>query len=206
MMRGMRGQVLVEFALAAIGVGVLAALSGWVVNYLTGSLVSRNASYQITRKQAGTPDSGLVGFGQGTQRGAGPSATTQRCGEGEQLLTEAQQERAVIASLHQLGQQASQRAMEKANQAASMIDQANALWDQAAAMRCRSAACARAQAELFRQANEKNNQAHQLAEQDQPTLTDLGQRSESMALQIAGHLFSAEEKERQALVACARKE
>ena len=109
MRRDVHGQVLVEFALAAIGVGVLAALSGWVVTYLSDGMVSRNASYQSTRLSAGTPGSGLVGFGQGSQRGAGPSATTQRCEAGERLLTEAQQDRAVIASLQQLGQQASQK-------------------------------------------------------------------------------------------------
>lgn len=204
MRRSAQGQVLVEFALAAIGVGVLAALSGWVVKYLSDGMVSRNASYQSTRLSAGTPGSGLVGFGQGSQRGAGPSATTQSCEEGERLLTEAQQDRAVIASLHELGQQASQRALDKANEAARLIDEANDTWDRQADCKGPGAGlCAKA---LRDAAEEINKRAHRLAEQDQPTLTDLGKQSEDMAAQIAGRLFSAEDKERQALVACARKE
>lgn len=49
-----RGQVLVEFALATIGVLVLAFVCGKVVKWMNDTLVYRNRAYQNTRVEAGT--------------------------------------------------------------------------------------------------------------------------------------------------------
>ena len=48
-----KAQVLVEFAIATVGVLVLAFICGRVAVWLNESLVERNASYQQSRVQAG---------------------------------------------------------------------------------------------------------------------------------------------------------
>ena len=61
--RHRRGQVLVEFALAAAGLIAMALVTARVAYWMNQSLVERSAQYQSTRTQAGQRGAGLVDVG-----------------------------------------------------------------------------------------------------------------------------------------------
>lgn len=104
-----KGQVMIEFALATVGVMVIAFVSVRVAQWLGQTMVERNDSFQATRAQAGQSgslvkvggpltDLHLVGPGAGRTAGApeqgiGPSALPKGCPGGEALLAQARAHR-----------------------------------------------------------------------------------------------------------------
>lgn len=58
---------MIEFALATVGVVVIAFVSARVTQWLGQAMVDRNASFQATRVQAGRAGSSLVRFAGASQ-------------------------------------------------------------------------------------------------------------------------------------------
>ena len=131
------GQVMIETALAAIGIVVLAFLVAKVGMWLNRSLVQRNQSFQDTRVAAASTSPGLTfappepihilgptadATGSLPPQPLGPSSIPPRCsGAGAALLTDAQHRRDDIAT-EQAGARALQtQAEDLANQARDLI-------------------------------------------------------------------------------------
>ena len=140
------GQVIVEFALAAVGIVVLAFVTGRVGHWLSESMVLRNANFQGTRLAAASSSPGagfagvtpihLIGPGAGSAGGLPgqpPSAYDRECTVDDALLADAAAWRAEAMSLIQQG--AGAWNLDVQNQieallayARWLIEQANALW------------------------------------------------------------------------------
>lgn len=136
--RRANGQVLVETALAAIGLVVLAFIIVRVGLWLNQGFVDRNASFQATRTAAGQPGAGVVPFaapppihligpgadatGSAPAQGPGPSAVPAGCSSaGAAYLNQAAALRTEIESLAGTSKTQREDAVDYSNKAADLI-------------------------------------------------------------------------------------
>lgn len=134
------GQVLIETALAAVGIVVMAYLVVRAGQWLNQSMVDRNASFQGSRRIAGGGGLGVVGFsgpaadinlinGPGPERtgglpvqGPGPSASPPACSAAATTyLTDAATARSNIATDWTAATTLRQTVMDESNKAADLI-------------------------------------------------------------------------------------
>ena len=138
--------MLIEVALAAVGIMVLAFVAARVAQWINQSMVDRNESYQQTRLDAGKLGAGLVRFegprepihliGPGPERtpGLGPQATSsydRSCPAADALLASALADRQNAAVLMGSAADARQQAVDHSNQAKALTDRANQQWKDA---------------------------------------------------------------------------
>lgn len=133
------GQVLIETALAAIGLIVLAFMIVRIGLWLNAGYVTRNDNFQDTRVAAGSAGAGVVPFaapppihligpaadfaGAAGAQPPGPSAAPASCtGAGDLLLDEAEQARLAITQLSDDANDKSTEFRDESNRAADLIN------------------------------------------------------------------------------------